>query len=282
METCPAVNVRSLLIVALSSVHDNIRKIKSQQYLKEWLNSKNETKDNDEDDEDEEEMDELTSTLVCRWPHEDTIHSNATSDHDNISITTMLQQRIIRGLCSSSSSSALASGSLSSSSSTTSFFSPRAPSPVPNSPTGSRLPAPIPRRMSMRRISSPALVRRRLDTMELEARAPSTTLSSSSSSSTTTTTPSLSSISSLPRLPPPTTCTMKLFIIILVLSKQEQVAYEWLFEFYQIHSTMQTYDSGIACLEHYLRCEDDDENDGRESTRIQGKLRRLALHVLEE
>jgi hypothetical protein len=44
---------------------------------------------------------------------------------------------------------------------------------------------------------------------------------------------------------------------------------------------MRTYDGGLASLEHYLRADDDDENDGRVSTNILGKLRRYALKRLE-
>ena len=62
--------------------------------------------------------------------------------------------------------------------------------------------------------------------------------------------------------------------------------YDWkasqlLFDFYNVIPCMRTYDGGLASLEHYLRADDDDENDGRVSTNILGKLRRYALKRLE-
>ena len=44
---------------------------------------------------------------------------------------------------------------------------------------------------------------------------------------------------------------------------------------------MRTYEGGLAVLEHYMRRVDEDENDGRESTKILGVLRAAALKKLE-
>jgi|TARA_B110000090_G_scaffold63728_1_gene72853 hypothetical protein len=44
---------------------------------------------------------------------------------------------------------------------------------------------------------------------------------------------------------------------------------------------MRTYEGGLAVLEHYMRRVDEDENDGRESTKILGVLRAAALQKLE-
>ena len=49
----------------------------------------------------------------------------------------------------------------------------------------------------------------------------------------------------------------------------------------QVHRSMRTYEGGLAVLEHYMRRVDEDENDGRESTKILGVLRAAALQKLE-
>ena len=114
----------------------------------------------------------------------------------------------------------------------------------------------------MRRISSPALVQRLWEKKTATEDAPHDVYRST-------------------MLPPPTTCTMKFFVVVLVLSGHDWEASRLLFDFYSVHPGMQTYEGGVAVLEHYMRANDDDEMDGRDSTNVLGKLRRGALTRLE-
>ena len=125
-------------------------------------------------------------------------------------------------------------------------------------------------------LNSPAFVRRRLDTLEMEA------LTSNDNHQAATESKAAASSLLNVNLPPPTTCTVKFLVCMLLCHKCEVEASELLFDFYQVHPTLRTEESRIAVLEHYVRLVDDDETDGRESTRVLGALRRRSLWMLEQ
>jgi hypothetical protein len=210
-------------------------------------------------------MDELTSALVCRWPFgaSDVTIPGVEGLDASVDVIEIAYKRIIRGMTTEKKKKKKKKKEDEEMNIFGAGTAPptRAAAATPRKDVLSAMP----RRMSMRRISSPALVRRRLDTMEEEM------LHASSSSSL-----------DMPlRLPPPTTCTLKFFVVILVLRGVDWRASNLLFSFYHVNAAMRTYDGGVAVLEHYMRSSNDDEEDGRDSTLMLGRLRRRALVMLE-
>jgi hypothetical protein len=170
---------RLLLIVALSCSNEKVRRERGSIYMNDWWKSHKE--EEEEGDIDEEEEDELTSALICRWDYCKSIDDDEAMDKELISF---VQSRVLKGLQSTNEKN-ITTPPLPTGHSDNSIGN------VPLPPINCRVSSP--RRLSMRRISSPALVRRRLDTLEETKTSP------------------------LPKLPPPTTCTMKFFIVILIL-----------------------------------------------------------------
>ena len=258
---------RNLLLLALSSSHLQVRRDRGMKYMREWREEEDDEEEEEEnkgveedDEEDEDDMDELTSALVCRWPF------GASSEEGldpSVDVIRIVYKRIILGMTTKKEKKKKEEKKKEKGETKISGLGSGGSVATPRKDVLSAMP----RRMSMRRISSPALVRRRLDTMEEEM----LHLSSSSSSS----------LASPLRLPPPTTCTLKFFVVILILRGVDWRASNLLFAFYHVNAAMRTYDGGVAVLEHYMRSSNDDEEDGRDSTLLLGRLRRRALQMLE-